>query len=130
MNISVVIGILKSFINWNVFHSESFVVRKPDWLAWAEQRLKMLENAWCMCAEDIAFGVASEYTWGRGYISWEIKKRTYSKFKMLLAGRIIGKKTFDCASFTFNLTGKQEFSTLLKKVCTSLSWFNWMNGLV
>jgi hypothetical protein len=39
---------------------------------------------------------------------------------MLLAGRIIGKKAFDCTSFTFNVTGKQEFSTVLKKVCTTL----------
>jgi hypothetical protein len=37
---------------------------------------------------------------------------------MLLAGRIVGKKAFDCTSFTFNLSGKQEFSTLFHKVCT------------
>lgn len=35
---------------------------------------------------------------------------------MLLASRIVGKKAFDCTSFTFNLTGKQEFSTLFHKV--------------
>ncbi|KDR08641.1 heat shock 70 kDa protein cognate 5 [Zootermopsis nevadensis] len=38
---------------------------------------------------------------------------------MLLAGRIIGKKAFDCTSFTFNVVGKQEFSTLLKKTASS-----------
>jgi hypothetical protein len=37
---------------------------------------------------------------------------------MLLASRIVGKKAFDCTSFVFNLTGKQEFSTLFHKVCT------------
>ena len=37
---------------------------------------------------------------------------------MLLASRIVGKKVFDCTSFTCNLTGKQEFSTLFHKVCT------------
>jgi len=40
---------------------------------------------------------------------------------MLLAGRIIAKKAFDCTSFTVNLNNKQEFSTLLKKVRCSLS---------
>jgi len=37
---------------------------------------------------------------------------------MLLASRIVGKKALDCTSFTLNLTGKQEFSTLFHKVCT------------
>jgi hypothetical protein len=37
---------------------------------------------------------------------------------MMLVSRIVGKKAFDCTSFTFNLTGKKEFSTLFHKVCT------------
>ena len=35
---------------------------------------------------------------------------------MLLIGRIIGRKTLDCTNVAFDITGKREFSTLLKKV--------------
>lgn len=47
---------------------------------------------------------------------------------MLLASRIVGKKAFDCTSFTFNLTGKQEFSTLFHKAAYPACSVNQCNG--
>jgi len=47
---------------------------------------------------------------------------------MLLASRIVGKKAFDCTSFTFNLTGKQEFSTLFHKTAHPACSVNQCNG--
>lgn len=48
---------------------------------------------------------------------------------MLLAGRIIGKKAFDCTSFTVNLNGKQEFSTLFKKTASPACSVNQHNDI-
>jgi len=47
---------------------------------------------------------------------------------MLLASRIVGKKAFDCTSFTFNLSGKQEFSTLFHKTAYPACSVNQCNG--
>lgn len=47
---------------------------------------------------------------------------------MLLASRIVGKKAFDCTSFTFNLSGKQEFSTLFHKTAYPACSLNQCNG--
>jgi len=47
---------------------------------------------------------------------------------MLLASRIVGKKAFDCTSFAFNLTGKQEFSTLFHKTTYPACSVNQSNG--
>lgn len=48
---------------------------------------------------------------------------------MLLASRIVGKKAFDCTSFTFNVTGKQEFSTLFHKTAYPACSVNQHNGI-
>jgi len=48
---------------------------------------------------------------------------------MLLASRIVGKKVFDCTSFTFSLTGKQEFSTLFHKTAYPACSVNQCNGM-
>ncbi|KAJ9596460.1 hypothetical protein L9F63_012499 [Diploptera punctata] len=41
---------------------------------------------------------------------------------MLLLGGIIGRKTLECTHVVFDLTGKREFSTLLKKSSSVAAW--------